>query len=158
MIHIDVSSRHDHGDNMKPMTVPQKNLEKQAVSEQFSLTAITVKTEGRKYSHRDMIMKLNDVTTDFNDESEGERTKRWNIKMQSDAELEIGELTDRIFEEINEDEGEGDDDEEYEEDNSGTINVTIALADIENEGEGNTEGIDKGIDLNENATGDLSGN
>ena len=64
----------------------------------MSLTAITVKTEGRKYSHRDMIMKLNDVTTDFNDESEGERTKRWNIKMQSDAELEIGELTDRIFE------------------------------------------------------------
>ena len=60
-------------------------------------------------------MKLNDVTTDFNDKSEEERTKLWTMKMQLDAELEIGELTDRIFEESNkgEGEGEGDDDEEY---------------------------------------------
>ena len=36
--------------------------------------------------------------------------------------------------------------------------MTIALADIGNEGEGNIEGINKGIDLNENATGDLSSN
>ena len=36
--------------------------------------------------------------------------------------------------------------------------MTIALSEIENEGEGDIEGINKGIDLNENATGDLSGN
>ena len=36
--------------------------------------------------------------------------------------------------------------------------MTISLAYIVNEGEGNTEGIYKGIDMNENATGDLSGN
>ena len=80
--------------------------------------------------------------------------------MQSDAQLEIRELTDIIFEESNEGEGEGegDDDEEYEEDNTRTINVTIALADIGNQGECDTEGINKGINLNENATGDLSGN
>ena len=93
-------------------------------------------------------MKLNDVTTDLNDEPEEGGIKLWNIKMQSDAELEIGELAYIIFEEINKGEGEGDDGEEYEEDNSGTINVTIALADIGNEGEGNTKGIDKGIDMN----------
>ena len=60
--------------------------------------------------------------------------------MQSDAELAIGELTDRIFEESNkgegegEGDGEGDDDEEDEEDNAGIINATIAIADIGNEG------------------------
>ena len=58
--------------------------------------------------------------------------------MQSDEELSIGELNDRIFEQIDKGEVEGDDDEEYEEDNSGTINVTIALADIVNEVEGCT--------------------
>ena len=36
--------------------------------------------------------------------------------------------------------------------------MTIALADIGNEGEGDKEGIDKGIDMNENTTGDLSCN
>ena len=36
--------------------------------------------------------------------------------------------------------------------------MTIALSEIGNEGEGDTEGINKGIDLNETATGDLSGN
>ena len=88
----------DPEDKMKPKTVPQRTIEKQAVVEYLSLTTIKVKTEGRKYSHRDMIMKLNDVTTDLNDESEEERTKLWNMKMQSDAELVIGELTDIIFE------------------------------------------------------------
>ena len=156
--HINVSARHDPGDNMKPTTVLQKTLEKQAVAEYLPLTAITVETEGSKYSHRDMIMKLNDVTTYLNDESDEERTKQWNMKMQSDAELEIGELTDRLFEESNKGEGGGDYYEEYEEDNSGTINVTIDLADIGNEVEGNTEGIDKGINMNENTTGELSGN
>ena len=80
------------------------------------------------------------------------------MKIQLDAKLAIGELTNRIFEEINKGQGEGDDDEEDEEDNSGTINVNITLVDIGNEGEGYTEGIDKGIDLNENDTGELSGN
>ena len=103
-------------------------------------------------------MKLNDVTTYLNDESEDEKTKQWNMKIQLNAELEIGELTDRIFEGKNEGEGEGDDDVKDEEDNSGTIHVNIALADIGNEGECNTEGIEKGIDINENATGVLSGN
>ena len=56
----------------------------------MSLTAITVEIEGRKYSHRDMIMKLNDVITDLNDKSEEERTKLRNMKMQLDSELEIG--------------------------------------------------------------------
>ena len=145
---------------MNLTTVPHRTLEKKAVAEYLSLTAITVKIEGRKYRHRDMIMKLNGVTTDLNDESEEERTKRWNIKMQSDTELAIGELADRTFEEINEGESEGevDDYEEDKEDNAGIINMTIALADIGNEGEGDTEGIDKGIDMNENATGDLSCN
>ena len=101
MSHIDVSSRHDPGDNMKPTTVPHITLEKQAVVEYFSLTEITVKTEDRKYSHRDTIMKLNDVTTYLNEESKGERTKQWNTNIQSYAEFEIGELTDIIFEEIN---------------------------------------------------------
>ena len=158
MRHIDVSARHNPRDNMKPTTVPQQTLEKQAVAEYFSLIAITVKTEGMKYSHRDMIMKLNDVTTDLNNESEEERTKLWTMKMQSDADLAIREFTDRIFEESNkgECEGEVDDYEEDEEDNSGIINATIALADIGNEGEGDTEGIDKVIDMNKNATGDLS--
>ena len=99
--HIDVSSRHDPGDNMKSTTVPHITLEKQAVAEYLSLTEITVKTEGRKYSHRDTIMKLNDVTTYLNEESEEKRTKQWNTNIQSYAEFEIGELTDRIFEEIN---------------------------------------------------------
>ena len=105
-------------------------------------------------------MKLNDVTTDLNNESEEERTKLWTMKMQPDADLAIREFTDRIFEESNkgECEGEVDDYEEDEEDNSGIINATIALADIGNEGEGDTEGTDKGIDMNENATGDLSYN
>ena len=49
-----------------------------------------------------MIIKLNDVTMVLNNKSEEERTKRCTMKMQSDAELEIGELTDRIFEESNE--------------------------------------------------------
>ena len=105
-----------------------------------------------------MITKLDNVTTYLNDESEDEKTKQWNMKIQLNAELEIGELTDRIFEGKNEGEGEGDDDVKDEEDNSGTIHVTIALADIGNEGECNTEGIEKGIDINENATGVLSGN
>ena len=80
------------------------------------------------------------------------------MKIKLDEKLAIGEITNRIFEEINKGQGEGDDDEEDEEDNSGTINVTITLVDIGNQGEGYTEGIDKGIDLNENDTGDLSGN
>ena len=105
-----------------------------------------------------MIMKLNYATTDLNEEPEEEITKRWNTKIQLDTELAIVELNDRIFEEINKGEGEGDYDEEGEEDNSGTINVTIALSYIENEGEGNTQGINKGVDLNENNTGDLGGN
>ena len=46
-------------------------------------------------------MKLNDVTTYLNEESEEERTKQWNTNIQSYAEFEIGELTDIIFEEIN---------------------------------------------------------
>ena len=33
LIHIDVSARRNPGDNMNPMTVPQRNLEKQAVAE-----------------------------------------------------------------------------------------------------------------------------
>ena len=65
--HIVVSARHNPGDNMKPTAAPQQTLEKQAVIEYLSLTAIPVETEGRKYSHRDMIMKLNDATTDLND-------------------------------------------------------------------------------------------
>ena len=89
MSHIDVSARHDPGDNMKPTTGHRRALEKQAVAEYLSLTAITVEIEGRKYSHRDMIMKLNDVTIDFKNESEEERTKRWNMNMQLDAELAI---------------------------------------------------------------------
>ena len=82
MRHIDVYARHYPGDNMKPTTAPQLTLEKQAVAEYLSLTAITFKTEGRKYSHREIIMKLNDMTTDLNNESEEERTKLWNMKMQ----------------------------------------------------------------------------
>ena len=138
MSHIDVSARHYPGDNMKPTTVPQQTLEKQAISEYLSLTAITVETEERKYIHRKMIMKLNYATTDLNEEPEEEITKRWNTKIQLDTELAIVELNDRIFEEINKGEGEGDYDEEGEEDNYGTINVTIALSYIGNEGEGNT--------------------
>ena len=90
MSHIDVSARHDTGDNMKPTTGHRRTLEKQAVAEYLSLTAITVEIEGRKYSHRDMIMKLNDVITDLNDKSEEERTKLRNMKMQLDSDLEIG--------------------------------------------------------------------
>ena len=107
-----------------------------------------------------MIMKLNDVTTDLNNESEEERTKLWTMKMQPDADLAIREFTDRIFEESNkgECEGEVDDYEEDEEDNSGIINATIALADIGNAVEDNTEIIDKGINLNKNTTADLRGN
>ena len=33
--HIDVSARQDPGDNMKPTAVPQRTLEKQAVTEYF---------------------------------------------------------------------------------------------------------------------------
>ena len=36
--------------------------------------------------------------------------------------------------------------------------MTIALSEIGNEGEGDTEDINKGINLNENSTGGLSGN
>ena len=56
--------------------VSQKNLEKQAVAEYLSLTAITVKMEGMKYNCREMIMKLNDVTQNLKDELEEEQTKR----------------------------------------------------------------------------------
>ena len=57
-------------------------------------------------------MNLNDVTTDLNNKSEEERTKRRTMNMQPDSELAIGELTDKIFEESNEGEGEGEGDDD----------------------------------------------